>query len=395
MARCSRFIASAALLILPLAACSPGSSTPPSPSSSEAISASPSTPTPPSTSTVTPGVSGSGTSQPESQLVDPNGGTVVCEKASDDTLTISQYPRTGGSLTLVLSIRPWDIMVGWKPPIPLDSTGECANPLLWSPDFRWHLEVGTPPGTAGAGPLYHVVLIDTVSKTFTDLTALRQGSGFSDPVLSERNPMFISDAPSERISFGSNVIVMSSNAFPSGNASVDRRTPTIASDVATATGGTRTLIAGHPETALAGIGTSYVKASPGGKYLAEDRRVSPAPDFKQQIALECLDPNDFFPTTLGWIDPTHVIVTSGSSQAMIVDVVSTPKPTCQPIIPPTDKNIYGMALSEDGTTLTFDADNASGGRTTYAVPVSSPLSAPKTIPRTSTPVGTVFRPGNF
>ncbi|MDP9905628.1 hypothetical protein J2S90_002599 [Arthrobacter bambusae] len=191
MARCSGFIASAALLILPLSACSPGSSAPPSPSPSEAISASPTTPTPPSSSTVTPGVSGSDASQPQSQLVDPNGGTVVCEKASDDTLTISQYPRTGGSLTHVLSIRPWDIMVGWKRPIPLDSTGECAKPLLWSPDFRCHLEVGTPPGTVGAGPLYHVILIDTVSKTFADLTALRQGSAFSDRVLSERNPMFV------------------------------------------------------------------------------------------------------------------------------------------------------------------------------------------------------------
>ncbi|MDP9905627.1 hypothetical protein [Arthrobacter bambusae] len=189
---------------------------------------------------------------------------------------------------------------------------------------------------------------------------------------------------------------MSSNAFTSGNASVDRRTPTIASDVATVTGGAGTLIAGHPETALAGIGMSYVKASPGGKYLAEDGSVSPAPDFKQQIALDCLDPTDLFPTTLGWIDFTHVIVTSGS-QAMLVDVSSTPKPTCQPIIPPTDKSIYGMALSEDGTTLTFDADNASGGRTTYGVPMSSPLSAPKTISSTSTrtPVRTVFRPGNF
>lgn len=385
----SRLVAGTLLILLQLTACSQSTLTlEPAPATSSST---------PSPSPSIPSSAQSSSSAPTAQLVDPYGGTVVCEKSSDGTLTISQYPKTGGPLRQVLTLRPWDVLAGWRPPVPGDSAVECAHPLLWSPDFRWHLEVGRPPGSTGGNSPYHVALIDVVSKTFVDLTAQRQGTGFSDVVLSETDPMFVSDVPGSRVSFGSNFIVMTSNSFPSGHALVDRRNPTIASEIGTVTGPVGTLIAGHPETILAGGELTYHKVSPDGRYLAEDfvKSIRKAPDFQQQISANCVGNEALSGTFLGWTDPSHLLLTATGSQVVIVDVEALPEPTCQPIIPPTNKSIYQVGLSEDGTTLTFDTDKAGGGRTSYAIPVASPLSEPREVPRNPTSLRTIFRPGNY
>ncbi|GAA4033023.1 hypothetical protein GCM10023063_15510 [Arthrobacter methylotrophus] len=81
---------------------------------------------------------------------------------------------------------------------------------------------------------------------------------------------------------------------------------------------------------------------------------------------------------------------------MVVDVAALPEPTCQPVIPTTNKTIQDdTGPWEDGGTITFDTDNAEGGKSSYAIPVDTPLSEPRVIPgRFSTP-GMIYRPGNF
>lgn len=154
--------------------------------------------------------------------------------------------------------------------------------------------------------------------------------------------------------------------------------------------------AGHLEAYLrSDVHTGdYGALSPDGAYVADSYGVQPAASLGTQIRVVCpeLMTTGAWVDYLGWTDATHVIYTDGR-RASLVTVSDTP--TCQPLIPTTDKDISSIHLSEDGGKLYFRASNATGGTTDYSVPANSPGAQPAldTIP--TIPLHALYRPGNY
>lgn len=320
-------------------------------------------------------------------LVDPHGGAVVCE-AQNGQAVIYQYKQQGQPKVKVLTLDRAKILPGWTLQGPV-----CDSPVKWTPDFGHYLVAGSPPGSQ----VSHVVDVDVAAGTFTDLTAPRQKSGFSDPVLYENDPVFMSDEPSSTPHFGSNMVVINQSIEGhAGFITIDRRNPTEATPMPEdTTSPFPNVPAGHLELYLKDdvhMG-DYGSFSPDGVYLAEDYGLRPSADPGKSIRVECPDwttgAHVFF---LGWTDATHVIYSDNRRPAL---VTASDHPTCQPLIPATDKFISSVGLSEDGAKLYFKASNANGGDTEYSMPANSPGASPVPDPFPNTPLHELYRPGNY
>lgn len=362
----------------------PSSTPPPSPSGSPSSAAAGTTPghaqatTPEPAPAAAPGQPFLG--------VDPHGGSVVCEN-KDGVAIVSQYKNPGYPMVQVLTLFPAKILPGWQ----LNGS-ICGGPLKWSPDFSEYLTSGTPPGSQ----VSHVVLIDVREGTFTDLTAPRQKNGFSDPVLNESNPVFLSDAPGDKAAFGSNmVLIHQAVANGPGTILVDRRNPTLQTPVPSHSTPVGEIPPGHPENYLNDLPAdqTWDAFSPDGAYLGDSAGFRRTADLQTYVNVKCpetiLGPLSGF---LGWVDPTRMIIVE-SHRAYLVTVSGAP--TCQPMIPPTDKALSNFSLSEDGTKLYFRASNTAGGMTDYSVPSNSVGAQPAPDPIPVIPPHELYRPGNY
>ena len=321
--------------------------------------------------------------------VDPTGGTVLCE-AAGGVITIFQFKKPSAAPTKLISFSPTQLVPGWKLSYP-----NCSNPLRWSPDFSMYLVEGVPESGAAS----HVAVVNIKTGTYTDLTAPRQKSGFSDPVLHESNPRFISDTPTDKFTFGSNIVLIDQlNSVGTDMwITVDRRSPQVSSTPMERVAGPRGyLYPGHPEATLDSQQEfNFRSVSPDGKYLAGGSAISSAADFSKQSVISCSDINPVTASILGWADSTHVIESDGRW----ADLVMVGTNECTPIIPQTGKSITIQGLSDDGSTLYFDASAAIGasGSQTYAIPIDKPGAEPakvdSNVPRTG--LHSLYARGNY
>lgn len=190
----SEVIVAGACAIGILSGCAPGPTTPPGPATNASAPAATTAPAVPSSSPTpfgTATTAGAGPGSVASAAVDPRGGSVVCEDHGGEA-AIYQYTQQGKSMVPVLTFDRSKVLAGWT----LEGT-VCGSPLKWAPDFSLYLVAGKPPGS----DISHVVAVDVKAGTYSDLTAPRQKSGFSDPVLYERDSAIPSYMKPTRFSF--------------------------------------------------------------------------------------------------------------------------------------------------------------------------------------------------
>jgi len=309
--------------------------------------------------------------------------------AVQGNIAISRYVSNGDTEEGVRSVSLGKIMPGWTGGSP-----RCGKPNSWSPDFTQYVFTAVPPG----GKASHIVLLNLASETITDLTSPRQGTSFSSAVLSDSNPGFISDAPSDRVTFGSNFIVFSENG--SDRYSLDVRSPNIASPVAITNG----IVAGHPESWFLSLSedSSYGAASPDGMYITMGSKLAPAtdPDAGQQVP-DCPETEgEYVGAFIGWADAGNAVLVTGGIQQVELVTPSGGRLGCESLLPRTDKALSDFALSPDRSKIIFTASGPTGDEI-YAVKptIPAPDPTPSTYPRNlwASGVGgtTVFYPGNY
>ena len=120
------------------------------------------------------------------------------------SITVSKLVAGASSPEPVYTLSLNQVMAGWTN---ADGTWGCTSGTSWSPDFSKLLVSAKPPGASGN----HIAVINLRDGSLTDLTQPRQKSGFSDAVLEERNPRFISDEPTDRVTPGDNTVLFDGN----------------------------------------------------------------------------------------------------------------------------------------------------------------------------------------
>jgi hypothetical protein len=326
------------------------------------------------------------------------GDTIVCtDEAASPAVTAGVYGNMtvsrwepDGQLTNIYHVPLAAIMAGWT-----GGAADCTQPLSWSADFSKFLLSATPPNQTGN----HIVMIDARTGHLTDLTALRQKSGFSAAVLNETNPIFLSDHPTQNVTFGSRLI-----RFTDTNGSfelVNLNTPTIATTQPTVTFDYHDAIAGHPEQQLSGSSAPGNIVSPDGILVVPlDGQVvsiaKPATPSAETL-VNCpnmpavsLNP----PTLLGWVSTSQIVITN-AQQADLVSVAGGTPGACTPLIPATAKQISQIELSPDRSHIVFDATDTTGPRT-YSVDVSGKPQDPQPAQHAVLSAdSSVYRPGNY
>ncbi|MCB5292351.1 hypothetical protein BJQ90_01786 [Arthrobacter sp. SO3] len=307
-----------------------------------------------------------GAGQAASGPVDPRGGAVLCSEASG-TVTISQYRSGMPSPVPVATFSPSKVMSGWS------VEGACQTPLRWTPNFSLYLAAGRPPGEASM----HVAVVDVTRGTYTDVTSSRPEvipSGTS-----EDNPTFVSDNPTDKVTFGSHVVLIQ-QATAAGELKsvyVDLRSPQQSTPGPSITQAMLGQVPGHPEMVLAtpGLGRVYNLVSPGGAYVADGGKIRPAGSpANSGWTAKCLD--QYMGAVLGWADSSHVVFTDGHKADL---VTAEPNPVCSPISPPgttaeTSKHVW---LSEDGSTFYYTSLTGVGDYRDYSIPVHNPGAGPQ------------------
>ena len=235
----------------------------------------------------------------------------------------------------------------------------------FSADFSKVLVVGTPPGFTHD----HVGVVDLLTGTVTDLTAPRQGKGFSDPVLCEESPEFVPSTIGVG-GFGSDLVLLSSGngggGVATGGCPRDHDLIVPVSDPSKATivdysGAQAPFPPGYRERHPAGM------ISPDGRFmlgksdrgnggslqvLATGKVVDPPVDcFKQ--------PNSNIVDIQGWIGP-QTYVAALYRDYRIVSVAADGTQTCSGGLPATDKEVTKPTLTFDRTGVVFTVPGPSG-----------------------------------
>jgi hypothetical protein len=317
------------------------------------------------------------------------GDTILCSeegqfnqqtRSLDATFTISRYVSVDTPPQIVRKVSISPLILGWD----LPSLG-CNNPTSWSPDFTKYLFAGIPPG----GSASHIAVVDLTKGTLTDLTQLRQGSGFSDEVLYETDPAFVSDTPTDKATFGSNVVV-----FVRDNKlfTVDIRSPESDSQLRDTNG----TAPGHPEHDLRlGARSDFRRASPDGAFIADPAigsTIYPAGKVDQEQTPTCPGmEGSFGGTVLGWADANHAVYSAGSGLGLVT-VADTLE--CVSLIPPTDKLLSDFQLLPDGSAVTFTAGGPNGDEV-YEVSTKLPGREPMRSKALRLTYDTLFAPGNY
>jgi hypothetical protein len=318
------------------------------------------------------------------------GDTILCSeegqfnqqtKSLEATFTISRYVSADTPPETVRKVSVSPLILGWG----LPSLG-CNNPTSWSPDFTKYLFAGVPPGGAAS----HIAVIDLAKGTLTDLTAPRQGSGFSDQVLNETDPSFISDTPTDKVTFGSNVVL-----FKRDNKlfTVDTRAPESDAQLSDTNG----TAPGHPEHDLRqGVRSDFRRASPDGAFIADpanESTIYPAGKTNQAMTPVCPGMEGSFVggTVLGWADATHAVYWAGSALGLVT-VGDTLE--CESLLPATDKLLSDFQLLPDGSAVTFTAGGPNGDQV-YQVATKLPAGEPMPGKALRLSYDALYAPGNY
>ena len=252
--------------------------------------------------------------------------------------------------------------------------------------------MASPPGAGQE----HMIMIDLPTHTLTDLTAARQGSGFSAKVLCDSHPGFISDGPSDKVSFGSNIVL-----FEEGNvlSTLDVRSPSSSTPVA------GDPWEGHPEYWLWNRITGQNNSvSPDGTYIFNESGVGLAAEHDPVQIPECTGGNaaDFTGSFLGWTDSTHAVFENSKFPHFLgLVTVDGTNLGCESLIPPTERNIRVVRLTPDSQRVILAADGPNGEEV-YSVDTALPASEPTVEPAShkfsdiqSTGQPVLFFPGNY
>jgi len=307
-----------------------------------------------------------GSRGPKRVPLNPNGAVVV--QVSGDSLLV--YKGEGDRDLRPIYGAPLD-RLGWRE-VSLDPLGDYYGHYVspFSADFSRVLFDGVPLGDSAP----HVGIIDFAAGTVIDLTAFRQGVGFSDPVLCEDNAGFVSQTGP--------VAGTSSDAFVFLS-----RTGTPAENTGYCFGGELQSSVSNPWGASA---VDPARTIPGGRVVAsEDGRYVfgedgedgfHAADGSGYIPVDCVpepslgeERNEFL---LGWTGPRTV--------ALAVSAVNNPEGaydwstatlnpdgtvTCAGGIPPTEREVFGISLSFDARAILFSAEGPHGVEK-YRQPIS-------------------------
>jgi hypothetical protein len=283
------------------------------------------------------------------------------------TITISRWvspkapPETIYSLSLDRSFPGWT-----------GGGASCQGAATWSADFSKLLVSGTPPNASSS----HIAVVDLRTGTVRDLTAPRQRTGFSAPVLNETDPQFLSDTPSDRVTFGSNVVAFLGSGALS---ELDLRSPEVLKPLKTTVVAGQKVLPGHPEYLMNDIPITvdYNKASPDGSFLVDQgssvASIAPAAHIDKVRNVTCSNVDPYMDSSIiGWADSMHAIlvghsVAKGDSAVDLVTVGLAFR--CKSLIPATDKEISEIRLSPDRSLIFFTADGPDGPHV-YSVPTT-------------------------
>jgi hypothetical protein len=289
----------------------------------------------------------------------------------------------------VRSISTTKIMPGWD----TNPGSACGGPLSWTPDFAKVLLTATPPkappGTS------HMVLVDLVTETMVDLSAARQGAGFSGGLpTSDANPGFVADATSRKVTFGHNVVLFTDNFKYK---TMDVRSP----------GKTRPVdnlnseYATHPEYHLwahsTAPGGAFNTVSPDGTYLfsAVSATVGRATDLLPLRAPKCAGAPGRGGVFLGWTDATHAVYSEDQFLGLVT--VNGTKLSCESLLPvAAGRLISRFQISPDARHVILTT-NGPAGAEIYAASTSLPASEPTKLSQAPSlaPGAVLFFPGNY
>jgi hypothetical protein len=277
-----------------------------------------------------------------------------------------------GSLTVVSTVDFHALASGWNLQFN-DGTSAigdvCTYRASWSRDWSKVLFSGVPPG----GEKNHVGLINIQSSSVTDLTATRQGTGFSSPTLWEVSPRFLSQGGSP-LRYGSDDFAFTSYA----NGDHTWLRSSISKPTKVASMGD---LAGHDETVIRGIdpnaGNNFAQPSPSGELLADvwistlsARKIGSSGDSAWHH-MGCNFPG--YPKR--WVNSTQLIASSADGPIRITIDPNGGQLRCEPILPPNTRSISQWWISYDRKKLVFKADGPTGTQT-WEMPVSGPKTEP-------------------
>lgn len=308
--------------------------------------------------------------------VDAARSIVLCSSA-DGSLTLSSRSVEGNVSELVSLPLP---IPGWNTTSrDGEDTGPGCDRNQWSGDLKRLVFSGLPEGSTAS----HVALMDVSTQAITDLTASRQGQGFSAKVLDESYPHFLGTG-GNRVNVGNNQVFAMSNGgaeregliFDLSQPSKVRHVPVKLQTSIDGDGFYGPV--GHSELQVdsgfqPGQGNPRPLANPDGSLIAWGGYVAQPAHAEERVQINCPPLSSSYP--LGWVDARHLAVASnaGNGSAALVTLSGQGRvQACTSLLPPTDKIISGQLLSLDGTRLSFSTEGSSGQQV-YVVPTSGRL----------------------
>lgn len=289
---------------------------------------------------------------------------VSCD-ADTSTFTVSSVDPVSAARTVVYEANVDALMkpdYAWAAQFPFD----CRQRAAFSSDFS---KVAVSANELVDGTVTpHVGYIDLETGEFVDLTAMRQGTGFSDEVLSEFNAVFL--GTSSPITFGDTIAFSSGidnswkaedPANPGTLTPVPDEVPRLDHQQIRGFNHTQTLIPSPRGDWIASdVGDVDVELWPAGTMATAD-----------PITVRCAD------NVLGWIGDYELVVAPetyygmpGTGPMLARVTITDGTATCEEFLPPNDRGPADFSLSLDGETVTFSAAGLTGGTSWFEIPVA-------------------------
>jgi hypothetical protein len=334
---------------------------------------------------------------------------VVCEDDPSPETSVATatnlYELSGGRLHRFARYGPE--LPGWHgPSVGLWAPFGCGPRRRWSADFSKVLVSGIPAG----GAANHIGVYDIRSGRVTDLTAIRQKSGFSAPNFEEGGAEFLGPGgPS--IVYGSDAITFTraGQVYETSLSNPSQEVPI-----------TETSYSAYAAPGLEVFGDHYEQEISGGRTLGlngaplanpNGTLVAATKTFDGPIAWAAADPGGLRDIkcferhgggVLGWRDSSHLVVAEvegfqndleAGDVALATIAPDGSLVSCKRILPPTEKRIANPYLSLDETRVLFTLENVAGAEP-YGVSIEGEgVSNPApTAPELNPAKGEIFDP---
>ena len=238
----------------------------------------------------------------------------------------------------------------------LDVDGNYFEHLVepFSADFSQVVFAGQPYGAAAK----HIGRLDLLTGDVVDMTAARQGTGFSDPVLCEDAPGYVFQTSPAAGSGSDTLVFRARSGALGGNAWCfgDRFLSSVSNP---------------RQVAQIDEQPSYwwtrKDASEDGRYLfGYDEATGVdgfhAADGSQHVEVDCVPDGDYGENELllGWVGPRTVALEVSEVDWRTATILPDGRVECAGGIPATDKEISDVELSFDSKAILFSAEGTSG-----------------------------------